>query len=432
MPDYKPRLFISHATWNDRGSRRSRALLTELSKTLNDNWDVFVDRERLSPGDSWRPIILQNLAQAQAGIILFDKRAVTDSYWVRAEALLLCFRRSINPNFQLIPVLLDDLTLTHTCFKDYEPFQLNEITAIFDEGERRTVKSFARAIAGNLDHRKAKMATGDLRGWPRAFEGLIAGHGQPTLLSAWCALTDSGSGDRNDLDRDADRMKRAIAQLMDIHPPLDTIEAVSELVKEEINKVRMGSLMKGKCVENETVELMFNSARDPDKLGLLTYLTCDVRGLSPIKNLFDRLDIERPRNVTIKTLTVSEDAPETVEGIVAHIERVITETLDVLLDVVTPNAGLRLTEKAWKHIRERIYLVICYIPPKLAVVEVVSILRRRYKKIVFLVHLTSAAEIGKFEAIGGRPLTPPLEVEKLNEFKLLRLELESFGINIDS
>ncbi len=49
------------------------------------------------------------MLEANAAIILFSKAALFDSDWIKKEASILAWRNNLDPDFVLIPILLDDL-----------------------------------------------------------------------------------------------------------------------------------------------------------------------------------------------------------------------------------------------------------------------------------------------------------------------------------
>ncbi|HLM01718.1 MAG TPA: toll/interleukin-1 receptor domain-containing protein, partial [Pyrinomonadaceae bacterium] len=180
MPESKPHLFISHATWRANENQRVTQILDCLFAVLDKEWDVFVDKKRLDPGVKWRPEILHRLSNAQAGIVLFDQRAVNESDWVKSEALIMCFRKSIDPDFQLIPVLLEGVTPDDEELSIYKPFQLGEITFKHDD-KRKTPGQISAEIKKALNVEKAK-STKPFRGWMWEFEGLLLNIHSTTLL----------------------------------------------------------------------------------------------------------------------------------------------------------------------------------------------------------------------------------------------------------
>jgi hypothetical protein len=106
----KPTLFISHSTNKPHSSSRTLAVRKALEQLLNDQWHIFVDSERIEPGDAWRTSVLYHLATAAGAIILFDDAALK-SGWVESEAQILSFRRSMHPGFPLVPILFAGLRM---------------------------------------------------------------------------------------------------------------------------------------------------------------------------------------------------------------------------------------------------------------------------------------------------------------------------------
>lgn len=443
MPgDIKPPLFISHATRSEKNLSRARALRERLFDLLHkDNnllsedkrWDVFVDEERLNPGDTWRPIILQQLSRCRAGIILFDEWAVKQSAWVKAEAHILCFRKSIDPDFQLIPVLLDKLELKDTCFNEYEPFELNAINVVRDDGTL-PINDLADFIINPLDTQTAINTTKELYGWMYQFKLLIAKQENEPLSRAWCALSKPTEIELNNIDCSMERMSTAIAQLMHIHDPLETLDAIRELNKEHLEgraSEQMSTLLKTKWVEAKTVEIVFNSIRHPQELGLLTYPICCSNKDFFITSLFERLQTECPGNFIIHTVRVSGATGETDEVIIVQIEKAIKTTLPMaIFDAITDSTRILPGSQAWKHLREKSILVICHVPSELARVQVLKEMRKLYPKIIFLVSLKNSEDADELKTVGAKILEPFNE-GNVYDFDFFAGELENCGINLN-
>jgi TIR domain-containing protein len=116
MPALK--LFISHSSILDeidgdgRPLARNWDLLANVCARLRDHYGndkikILVDVEGLLPASDWRARLNDWLGDCDAAIILFSKRALQDSNWVKFEASVLSWRKSRDPGFTLIPVLLD-------------------------------------------------------------------------------------------------------------------------------------------------------------------------------------------------------------------------------------------------------------------------------------------------------------------------------------
>jgi hypothetical protein len=67
----------------------------------------LLDVESLKPGDDWRARLHRWLGECHGAVILFDSLSVT-SDWVRKEATILAWRRSLNDRLVLVPVFLGD------------------------------------------------------------------------------------------------------------------------------------------------------------------------------------------------------------------------------------------------------------------------------------------------------------------------------------
>ncbi|MCI0734348.1 MAG: toll/interleukin-1 receptor domain-containing protein [Methylococcaceae bacterium] len=112
----KLKLFVSHSSrlddvehrWTDKD--RNWRLLGETCRAIREHYkdkvDVLVDRDGLIPGEDWNHQLNVWLAECHVAIILFSKRAIEKSHWVAKEAAILSWRRELDSNFDLIPVLL--------------------------------------------------------------------------------------------------------------------------------------------------------------------------------------------------------------------------------------------------------------------------------------------------------------------------------------
>lgn len=446
MNGNKPPLFISHATRNPNNTSRARAVLQRLYEVLHEDnnlisedkkWNVFVDEQRLNPGDTWRPIILQNLARCRAGIILFDRWAINQSTWVKAEAHILCFRKSIDPDFQLIPVLFEDLDLKDTCFNDYEPFELNAIL-VAREDKNLSVNQVADQIISCLNPEKAANTTRELYGWTHHFKLLIENHPKEPLSRARNKLSapeEVAPGNIICLDEEKEEMRTAIAQLMHIHEPMEILDAVQELNKQQLETRalrKMELLLKTKWVDTKTVEMIFNSVRHWERLGLLTYpIYCGNQAYF-VTSLFERLQTECPDNFYFDWIGLSGAKGETDKVIVAEIQRAIKNELsDVILDIITGSNNIPPDSKAFRRYRDKIILVICHVPAELARIGVLKELRTLYPKIIFLVSLKNSEDADELEALAGATLLPPFDATSVYDFGGFARELKTCGINLN-
>ena len=123
------RLFISHssrlrpADAGDDQAQRNWQLLQATCKALKgayqENIEILVDHAGLHPGDDWEHRLNEWLAECHAAIILFSRRAIDESDWVKKEATILSWRAELDDDFKLFPVLLDQQTTPADLERDF-------------------------------------------------------------------------------------------------------------------------------------------------------------------------------------------------------------------------------------------------------------------------------------------------------------------------
>lgn len=114
MPALK--LFISHSSLLDETDAQGRPLernwdlLREVCEGFRAIYgkriEILVDIEGLLPSCDWRARLDDWLFDCDAAIILFSRRALDESDWVKFEASVLRWRASRDPAFRLVPVIL--------------------------------------------------------------------------------------------------------------------------------------------------------------------------------------------------------------------------------------------------------------------------------------------------------------------------------------
>ena len=114
------KLFISHSSRLDEESEDSNnpdknpnlKLLLDVIKDIKQEYgdaiEVLVDKDKqaIPAGHDWEKRLNEWLAECHAAIILFSKRAIDNSNWVKKEAAILSWRKEIEPDFMLIPICI--------------------------------------------------------------------------------------------------------------------------------------------------------------------------------------------------------------------------------------------------------------------------------------------------------------------------------------
>ena len=106
------RVFISHSA-HATEEPLTQAFLDALIEAIKaeNGFEPLVDQITLTAGDDWMQQIYAWLGLCDAAVLLLSPHAVTrgDSVWVPREANLLLWRRSLDPDFIIIPAFLGGL-----------------------------------------------------------------------------------------------------------------------------------------------------------------------------------------------------------------------------------------------------------------------------------------------------------------------------------
>lgn len=102
------KLFVSHSS----KTAENLVLLQGVCAGLKQKgFEVLVDRDgQLYAGLDWDLRINEWMAECHAAVILFSQAALHDSDWIKKEAAILSWRRELQSDFILIPVLLNGIT----------------------------------------------------------------------------------------------------------------------------------------------------------------------------------------------------------------------------------------------------------------------------------------------------------------------------------
>lgn len=158
----KARIFISHSCKDveiatgpsfeaepDERLRRlkyAKYVRDEVVRLLSQDFEVWLDRKLLDPGDHWPIKLLRWLGECDAAVLLLSRDAI-QSRWVLQEATVLTWRRHLRPDFRLIPVILGDLDRDQLATAGFGPLQISDIQAAKVEGPVDFSRSEADALA---------------------------------------------------------------------------------------------------------------------------------------------------------------------------------------------------------------------------------------------------------------------------------------------
>jgi len=415
--DNKPTIFISHSTGqlpeNDHCVLVRKALVTALAAK---GWNVFLDSLAIEAGNLWRADILHNLATAQACIILLNE-AAGNSSWVKAEALIMCFRKSMDPSFPVVPIVFPDAQLDATFLKTYEPFEFNEIQRVavnFETGG--SPEALAQKIAEIPALQASMHAPPNCTAWVQDVADLLVGLKPPAFNRTVPPLKlDLAANALADDAAQSMRLGWAVANLMHQADANDCYEAFAKLISalSSEHALRLRRYLASKWVMNESVEMLLHALRRPDTHG---WLVLNTSSLKIVECYQDRASIEvLPRGATIYKISVS--APkgefEKPEPLIALVEDALMEHF--LTDEMK-EAGLErdsLPAVVAKYFEPANCFAVCLLPVNFNRANVISVLRGRYERIVFLILAGNKSTQLPAEA---RPLKPLLVADNLIEF----------------
>ena len=156
------KLFISHSSRLDDIEHNFNCddhnwdLLKKTCRAIGDYYEdrveILVDKDGLIPGEDWNHQLNLWLAECHVAIILFSERAIKKSNWVAKEAAILSWRAEIDPNFTLIPVLLDGQATPEDLQHDFAGIlQIGTNQCIRNAANAADVLAGVRAQLGNKD-----------------------------------------------------------------------------------------------------------------------------------------------------------------------------------------------------------------------------------------------------------------------------------------
>lgn len=420
----EPTIFISHSTSKlpktDDSVRLKEALQLRLQAK---GWRVFIDSQSVSGGDLWRTEILHTLATAKAGIILLNDDA-SKSDWVKAEALIMCFRKSINRNFPLLPIVLPGANLDATFIKTYEPFQFNEIQkamATFAGGQ--SIDDFAQTVADNPVLEQGRQSEAQGADWVQKVVNIMAGL-KPDAL---CQIVE-----KMKLIAEPDlltplpseelclRVRWALANLLHHESPQTCLTAL-QILTGHLSEGRARQLkphLLSKWVDNESAEILLLAAREPEQQGLLALNTSKQQ---VVDRYTERLTTELPIPGPIVPL-ISVPGPKgdfDEAGLKRLVEKAIALKLDPL-ELSDENDKEQSLQAVVAAQLQPDKFAVCILPKQFSNKSLLKELRSRFSRIIFIALSGDKGEAtAECLEAGGRSLSPTLTLQKITELSQL-------------
>jgi hypothetical protein len=416
----RPVFFISHSSADLPASDRTVQIRDALAAVLESRgWDAFLDREVLMAGDRWRTNIVYGLSRADAAAILFNDRAISSSDWVTAEALILCFHKSVDPRFQLVPVMLEGKRLSDTAFAKYQPFELNQIQAFPDDATVAPADIAVR-IADRFDIQRAR-----------------------TVRSRWCthmAAVLSNIRDRAALERAAlqlklqvdarsrmapadvaiEQLSGAIVAVLHHSEPLDVIDALSEIFipLDDSNRLRVKKHILAKWVPNESVEILMGATRAP------RVLTIESMSQAATNQYVNRALIEL-QGGTVWAFSVSAAVADDDDSIFAHVEDAIRQNMAPAPFYDRDGNELALPQAIREVMSSPADIAICMLPSSCSRETVLSRLLNDYSRLLFVAQAGTTNDPKSFERLKAQRLTPPFTFDRNNQLSRLVSRMEA-------
>lgn len=237
--EYRPLIFISHSAKEERAG----ALLHKLYAALDERHEVLLDWKRLEPDDDWRAELHAWMGMSHGAVLLLSDHALKESEWVKKEATILGYRREVDEEFVLVPILLPPATPDALKQGTFEPLGLDRWQMITGGTDEEIV---ARAVEVLQPLKEKRDQTTPLWNVEKAVGDV---------------LTELGRNDSTPLLQAAEKLGKRLVWRPDVEP--------------------------GRQLARELLSASFEEA-----LGTLVYLAERIRGASGAKlvHVLDRLN----------------------------------------------------------------------------------------------------------------------------------------------
>lgn len=148
----KPRVFISHSAKEPDTGAFLFELRDALSREVNGEhqFEVLLDKDGLQLGDYWRSTLNLWIGGCDAAIVLLSPSALKSTF-VAYEASILSYRKTVDPNFRLFPVLIKPVRHEDVIESPLKPSQITEIqdvTVIDNNTSVAAIEAILDGLAG--------------------------------------------------------------------------------------------------------------------------------------------------------------------------------------------------------------------------------------------------------------------------------------------
>jgi len=198
------KLFISHSSRlddpeisNDPDQNPNLKLLLDVIYDIKNEYgdaiEILVDKDEkgLPAGHDWEKRLNEWLAECHAAVILLSKRAIENSNWVKKEAAILSWRRELDKNFLLIPILLQGQTTPDDLEKDlFGTLRISKDQCIRDVNTGQDVLNGIKNALGEKETLQGKIRLTPFDRLQVVVAKLLAENSDSnTLKDAWDELT---------------------------------------------------------------------------------------------------------------------------------------------------------------------------------------------------------------------------------------------------
>ncbi|HEX8144710.1 MAG TPA: toll/interleukin-1 receptor domain-containing protein [Pyrinomonadaceae bacterium] len=402
-----PRIFISHSAKEEH----AEATLKAIEEELQADFDVFIDRFRLQPGQRWRNELFTRMYRSHGAVILLSKDAL-ESTFVPTEVSILGSRPYLDEDFKLLPVLLGEVTREEVEQK-FSALKLTEIQLLGGKSPKEVAQAVRQAFLQLIPKQAAQTPFEKLE---HLIANLLKNVPEAALRGAAVTL----GADLDVWEPDADLQTRLARELWQADF-ISSIQAVNDDLSGYLDERQVESL----------IELIAPSWVDPCLAGGIPSVARGERDRRALgingtmaftANMFVRRACCRAPKISWPVVTLSAAWDEhTVESLRAEINAALRSRF--YMDADDGDAILRaILEEREGKLKEPIFVMF---PPPAPPAEVLKELRKGFPTVTFfLLTGESLPEPGEGEAAYFQSLVPGLapgaEMRAYLEYKTAR------------